>query len=363
MSKKIEITADRIREVNETSYKAFISCTGGGQSFIHEFMQYSGASKTIAGAYVPYHQNLLHEFIGRIPKKYCSEQTAANMAVASYKKCVLAVDNKKHAIGIGITCTLATDGERDGREHNVYIAAHTKEFSASNHIKLPQGLTRSTEELIVKELIFQWLYALSVTRDTNFDCRAVHAADLLKAPSINISTTGILVVYPGSYDPWHYGHERVYNIAEMQLGITPVLEITMSNVDKGLVDYITLEDRLKTIPREIPYMVTPAPTFVEKMIYIYKLYPDVKGIVFVVGVDTWNRIWLPLEIGTPEKVYDIFKNNNVKFLVFPRSGFKVTTGYMDDLIIYGDVIEEFKVDISSSELRAATDVYLDIDQG
>ena len=362
MPKKIEITADRIREVNETPYKTFIACTGGGQSFTHEFMQYSGASKTIAGAYVPYAQELLIEFIGRTPIKYCSEQTAAHMAVASFKKCRMAVD-EKYAIGLGITCILATDGERDGREHHIYIAAHTKEFSASNHIKLPSGLTRSTEELIVKEMIFQWLYALSVTRETNFDCRAVHAADLLKAPSINISTNGLLVVYPGSYDPWHYGHERVYNIAEVQIGVTPVLEITMSNVDKGLVDYITLEDRLKTIPSDIPYIVTPAPTFVEKMIYIYKLYPDVKGIIFVVGADTWNRIWLPLEIGTPEKVYDVFKNNNVKFLVFPRNGFNLTTGYMDDLIIHGEATEEFKVDISSSELRAATDVYLDIDLG
>ena len=362
MSQTIKFTADRVADVNDTPYKVFIALTGGGQSFIHNFMQHSGASKTIAGAYIPYHQNLLHEFIDRIPKKYCSEQTAANMAVASYKKCKLAVDNKNHAIGIGVTCTLATDGEREGREHNVYIAAHTKEFSASNHIKMPGGLTRSTEELIVNELIFRWVYALSVTRKIDFECRAVHAHDLLY-PNNNIHSKGILAIYPGSFDPWHHGHERVYNIAEMQTGLTPVLEITISNVDKGMVDYITIEDRLKTIPETVPYIITEAPTFFEKMIYVYKLYPDVQGIIFIVGADTWNRIWLPLEIGTPEKIHEAFKECNVKFIVFPRQGFTLTTGFMDDLVIHGNATEEFSVDISSTNIRNEKEVAHNIDLG
>ena len=362
MKQKIEFTTDRVAEVNATPYMVFIALTGGGQSAIHEYMQYSGASKSIAGAYVPYNQHLLEEFIDRIPKKYCSEQTAANMAVASYKKCKLAVTDEKYAIGMGITCILATDGEREGREHHIYIAAHTKEFSASNHIKLPLGLRRGTEELIVKELIFQWIYALSVTRELNFECRAVRAHDLLQ-PKNNVSTKGILVVYPGSFNPWHYGHERVYNIAEMQTGITPVLEITISNVDKGMIDYITLEDRLKTIPESIPYIVTEAPTFFQKMIYIYRSYPDVKGIIFVVGTDTWNRIWLPLEIGTPEKIHEAFSECNVKFIVFPRAGYTMTTGFMDNLVIHGNATDDFAIDISSSDIRNATEVSHKIDLG
>jgi len=99
---------DIVNKINSSPFKAFLSVTGGGTSFLGDFLKISGGSKTILGFYTPYDKILLQEFIGFTPEHWSSPETARKMATRAYSEAIK-LTSKETAIGIGVTCSLATD--------------------------------------------------------------------------------------------------------------------------------------------------------------------------------------------------------------------------------------------------------------
>jgi nicotinic acid mononucleotide adenylyltransferase len=158
-----------------------------------------------------------------------------------------------------------------------------------------------------------------------------------------------LAIYGGSFSPLHDAHKQVKEISEKILGIPVWFELSIKNADKGMIDYVDINDRLKRLYDT--YLVTKHSTIKDKVDLIKKYNPNCE-ITFVLGVDTYNRIWDKkyLPDMSLNDLHDFFYNSNVKFLVFGRNGIKINDNY-DDLRIMSDEAANFNMNISSTELR------------
>lgn len=156
-----------------------------------------------------------------------------------------------------------------------------------------------------------------------------------------------LVIYPGSWNPFHSGHELILTHATEILGIKPYLELSVLNADKGRLSYKEVLSRVSYLEHEA--LITDAPTFVHKAKYFSA--PD-RELIFVVGTDTWKRILDPKYAGPLDILKAHFVENNVKFLVFHRhSEPMIHDTILNDLIIQYVDSEMFDHRISSTDLR------------
>jgi hypothetical protein len=162
----------------------------------------------------------------------------------------------------------------------------------------------------------------------------------------------------GAFNPLHSGHRHMAMIAEEILKRPVSWELSIANVDKPPLDFITLIERLDALQAEKDgrvIAVTRAPTFQEKA----KLFP---GATFVVGADTMLRIAEPRYYGGDVAKRDVavasIARHGCRFLVFGRviDGQFTTLG---DLKLPAELrglcdevpASEFREDVSSTELR------------
>lgn len=355
-----------VRNINATPYKVYVALAGGGQTFASEFMQFGGASKTIAGINIPYGKEAFEEFCGTEVKQFVNPDTARLLAKRSYEKCLKSVEDPQYAIGIGLTCSLATDNEREGRQHRIYVALHCEKYTVVSESIFEQGLTREQEEEYCFITILNCLsHAAGVP--VNFEdqmqffiryipymTNATGNLNMVLQEDLNTTVADdidYLVLAPGSFNPFHDGHKAMMDMAYQILGTMPRPEITMYNADKGVLDYIDVKQRIDTIadPYKLNTIVTKARTFLDKARQFAK---EGRQIVFVIGADTWNRLLNPTYAGDMPFLYSNFVNMNVTFLVFNRAGATISTDpIMDQLRKRHPQALKFNVSMSSTEIR------------
>lgn len=353
-----------VKKINQSPYKAFFAIAGGGQSFIGDYTKISGASETVVGAIIPYHQSTFDTFVGEKVEKYCSDETARKLATACYKECIKAGQPAKFCVGIGASSSVVKDNEREGREHHFFIAAHCYNKTFTFNLTLRQGRTRLREDQIANDLIMVALTRATVNPDANLELvlgsKEKLQYDIATAPNTlsclyPCNFTGNLpdhlVIYPGSFNPFHKGHKLVYSVAEKILDAKPILEFSTVNTDKIVPDWITVRNRVAHLDLVgLPYLLTDKPTFKEKVKFFRDRYPD-KRLTFVVGADVWERIWNVKYAGPLNELEDFFWENNVKFLVFARRGSETKLNFGEDLKITCPMAEKIELNISSTQIR------------
>jgi nicotinic acid mononucleotide adenylyltransferase len=165
-------------------------------------------------------------------------------------------------------------------------------------------------------------------------------------------------IFPGSFNPMHHGHARMAAIAAERVGQSVWLELSMTNVDKPPLDFLTLRERLEPLTA-FNVCLTRAPTFVEKT----ELFP---GATFVVGADTLIRIaderYYDNQEEQRDAAIDRLERARARFLVFGRQceGRFLTLANLSlpprlAAMCESVPVEEFRDDISSTDLRAAID--------
>jgi nicotinic acid mononucleotide adenylyltransferase len=355
-----------IDAINNSPWKAYFAITGGGQTFIGDYMSRSGASKTVIGAIVPYSQYAFDKFVKWPIESYASPKAARQLAVAAYNECVAAGVETKYALGLGCACSLAKDDERKGRVHKIHVAVHTRYFTREFNGELEQGRTRQEEEHLVARLLLHALNRCTVQADYTvvppFDRYNEHTAegqiysDVLEKPNVILLSTkfddeqSVIPIYPGSWNPLHDAHETIAETAESILGVPILFELSIRNADKGQLDHVEISQRVAEVTKRYALAVTNAPTFLEKAKQFRARF-DGHKLIFVVGADTWKRIWDPKYAGPPEQLEAIFEEFNIRFLVFGRGTTPIYQGAGERLRIHDKRATEFDMDLSSTALR------------
>ncbi len=354
-----------VDKINESPYKVFFAIAGGGQTFIGDFTKISGASKTVIGAIVPYNQAIFDKFVkGAKPDFYVSADASRKLAVAAFNECVEAGVERDRALGISASCSIVKDNERLGRNHKFFISVHAWNYTKTLEIILNQGRTRENEEAIAQFYIFYALteatLGIKLTRPPVDSFQEVfqgapdHIFNLIEKNGPPISNfhgwdDDTMVIYSGSWNPLHEGHIGVKALSEKILGKPVILELTVKNPDKGQLDFIDIQKRISGLG-PLRHIVTNFPTFRDKAFGLRQVFPK-KKFIFVVGVDTWNRIWSErYNYNLTHLLENFYYGDWVKFLVFGRSG-EAMDDFAESLRIKSSIAEKFTSPLSSTAIR------------
>lgn len=328
---------DLVLRIHGTPQKAVLALTGGGAEVIGELLRYGQGSNTVLEAIVPYDQKSFDNFVKGTPDKYCSPGAARDLAMAAYQKAIKfsGLDAAENLVGIGASCSLAKDHEREGREHHAYIAVQTSDFTRTYEIDLTgRGLNRVEEETLVARVIIGVLAFASGLRDDAvniFESSYVTEVMTPGTPEMFKLLTGQLksltldvpdahpenrVIFAGSFHPLHPGHAGIAAKVHELTGRPVDLEICVHNVDKPAFNYTNLRERIAHLEEQKANSwcgdihFTSLATFMQKAEYFY-------GATFVVGWDTFKRISDP-KYGKIDEVVSTLLRQDAKFIVFHR---------------------------------------------
>lgn len=386
---------DVIQAIHGKGLPAVLVVTGGGASAISEMLAVPGASRTVLEARVPYAQEALFEWLGRRPEHACDEQTAlamASIACQRGRQLLAAPTNDSKTVndhnteqtidwncaGLSCTASLASDRPKRG-DHRLFVALQTPETSVSSWLILKKGArSRQDEELLTGQILVRTLaeileiqplpelellsdevlHVVRATADPRLAAVWSSRAPLLwslpdgrfaDAPPVPVR--GLLC---GAFDPLHRGHEDLRRVAEKRLGGPVAYELSITNVDKPPLDFLSIDRRRQQFT-ETPLVLTNAPRFLSKAAIL-------PGTTFVIGSDTAERLLnTKYDGGTQEslnRVLDQIRGAGCRFLVAYRvvrdqplrlSDLHVPQQFQD---LFEEVPEsEFRVDLSSTDLR------------
>lgn len=355
-----------------------LAVSGGGSRAISDLLSVPGASNTLLECIVPYSHSALCDYLGAIPDQSCSAQTARHMAMIAFERAQLLSQKNRQTIdkqtiddqksntlfGLGCSAALGTLRERRGTDR-CYVAIHSDTQTILLSLELNKSQSRLAQEILCSDVIIQGMcLAAGLRNEISIDELKM---DRVTAPLIwqklmsgNVNKMDYPLpktplIFPGAFNPPHEGHKKIAQIAAKKTGMTPIYEISITNVDKPNVDFLEMEKRQQYL-RECELIFTRAATFSEKS----ACFP---GAVFIVGIDTICRIAEARYYQNDETRRDLAIKNLAekghRFLVFGRL-------YNDTFLTLSDIElpktlasiceeiseDEFREDCSSSELRS-----------
>ncbi|MDI9395436.1 MAG: hypothetical protein QM426_08505 [Euryarchaeota archaeon] len=417
-AKKYSIPVELIFQLHKSPCRVVLAITGGGAEIIGELLRHGRGSATVLDALVPYSTDAMDRFLGRRPEKYCSEKTARLMAMVAYQRALeLSKSSDGTAgpdvIGIGATCKLRAANEREGRKHEIHVAIQSACKTGVCTLELTADRTREEEEKIATLLIFNMLarhcgvqeidlpdgigipegrgtgiwtgegerekliekYALvsrvlgdllkQSSRSQNSSYKNLGIAKInfnkasapkeIKPEEIKLAKPEkIKILFSGSFDPCHKNHIFMAECASKKYNAPVHFEISLTNVDKPPIDFISLNQRLESLQKykDKDFMggifLTNAPLFLQKA----DLFPNS---TFIIGADTFNRLfdakYYDGTVDTPS-ILRHFKEKNVRFMVFQRKSVEMSIN--PDILEFCDIIPMYEYEddgTSSTEIR------------
>ena len=356
-----------------------LAATGGGGELVSWLLNHPGASGSVIEVQVPYREEALAAYLGSAGPHRVTAQTARDMADRAFVRARRFTGVEEGIVGVGVTAALATSRSRRG-EDRAYIALRLPqeyrlfdlhfEKGAADRLAQEEGLSRFVLAVLAEAcgaeaispplpdyvkcsqhtLSLQDPLGLLVTGDielVEFGLDGVWASEVER---------GSRLLFPGSFNPLHEGHERLAVAAGRLSGRRPSLELSVENVDKPSLQRVDIEGRLAAMRGRFSVIMTRAPTFLQKA----RLF---SGCHFAIGYDTATRLLQGKYYEGGEQgmvtALEEFRAGEHCFWVAGRlqagkylalADIDVPAGFA---ALFAAIPEEdFRVDISSTELRS-----------
>jgi hypothetical protein len=369
-----------VARLHAAPFSYVLAVTGGGSGAAAWLLSVPGGSRTVLEVAVPYGEQAFSDFLGRQPDSFCSAETAGLMARRALERARRLAPGSPVA-GVACTASLRSDRPKRG-EHRFHLAIQTAEHTTAYSLTLTkEAREREDEEIVLDRVLLNAMAeAFGVAERLAVpllpgeaivsDARSFpdEFATFLagQTPALCVEPDGRMrrdglrpaVLLPGSFNPLHSGHCTLAEVVARRLGAPAAYELTILNADKGLLAAEEVRRRLTQFAWRAVVWLTRAPTFPEKA----HLFP---GAAFVIGADTAARIVQPRFYGDSEdrmnEALGAFRSRGCRFLVAGRVNAEGTFLGLHDLEIpaaHRDLFAaisagEFRVDLSSTQLRAA----------
>ena len=137
---------ERLVELIHTSgFQAALVVCGGGSGAVHALLSYSGASRFVVEAQVPYSTAALAAYLGMFPSQACSEPTARAMAAKALERA--GELGGKNPLGVACTAALKTRRVRRGSDR-AFFCFQSLEKIFFQRVEIPEG-SRAEQELFL----------------------------------------------------------------------------------------------------------------------------------------------------------------------------------------------------------------------
>jgi hypothetical protein len=362
-----------IRDLGADAPRVFVLATGAGAGIQSRLWALPGCSNFLIGAGFPYEPEDTARHLGFTPEKYCDENIALDLAMTAYLR---AVKSGSKAIGIGLAASVASTREHRG-DHRIFVAAFGDGGCYVASAVIPKGVgweQRGVDGLIADSMglnilsramglqvdpyilgvKFEPIEAMDKARARLF-AHPYFKANGKRGTAADIDPLKTLI-YPGSFNPFHDGHDKGGQEAlfmAYKYHQTLVHMTTINPVHKATLSVPELMQRVAGMQGRNYLLSENDPLFLDKA----RAFP---GAAFVLGADTLATMLDPkwgIEIAP---LLEEFSALSTRFYVLGRlvKGEYKTSGD----IIYGnkDVDDSLdflfkdvpgRWDISSTELR------------
>jgi len=430
---------DPVAALEAAGRRLVVVTAGGGAEAIARLATTPGGSGVLLEATVASARHAVDGLLGGSQESYCSGRTARRLAVACWQRAqrlggspaagdvscggspaagdvpcggspaagdVSCGGSPAAAVGLAVTAALVTRTPKRG-PHRIHVAVQTLAETLVASLGLEKGgRSRAEEERMAAEVALAALMA--VVRPVSADGGS---GDLEVAPGLLRSDETLVtervtaaphvrqlfagdrrvvsagteadvddpvsggLIFPGSFDPLHEGHRLMARVAE-EIAERPVAyELSITNVDKPMLDYVEIRDRAAQFgpvasgppaPEAAPtascadrrLWLTRAATFLEKT----TIFPKS---TFIMGADTFARLADPRYYGgSRTKARDAARTiarRTRGLIVFGRA----RDGVFQDPaslevprelreVAYFVSEREFRLDMSSTQLRRTT---------
>ncbi len=380
---------EAVAKLHAGEHMVYIATTGAVGHLIHELWRVPGSSNTIIGNELLYHQSQVERFIHFLPDRFVSKDVALRLAAEAHARARREVEkmegSRRPVIGLGMTATVATDRPKHG-QHRVHIAARSDGAFHYLSAVLKKGYRNRMEEgILCDRLALSVLLkaagidkpsvpgnGLRILDEVEFDPAGLgphgpgtwHTNDVIIWPGDKIQhynenpsensdlRTDTHLIYPGSFDPLHGGHEAVADLAEQMTGLRVVFQMSGYHPVKGKIPTEEIMRRAAQFSHRKPVLLIR-----RAGLYIHKAR-HLRGFPFLLGVDAVMGLLDPKYYGGPMGLLEMladFDRLGTRFYVVGR---KVKGRFMtlDDVPIPQRFVHLFRAvsgrwDISSTELR------------
>ncbi|MBA0798846.1 hypothetical protein Gohar_009400, partial [Gossypium harknessii] len=242
-------------------------------------MSVPGASNTVLEAVVPYSRMSMIQLLAKIPAKYCSQQTADEMALLAYNRALKLSSPGSPVLGVGFTGSLATTHPKQG-DHRFHLSTRTSDRHWASTVTLLKGLRSRDQEEKVSSYFLLKAIANACKVSSTFDseltesdvvadeCERFFDEDKELEQLINGQicfkvypfSSGMYgncfaetdksngdrkIILPGSFNPLHDGHLKLLEAATSICGDGyPCFELSAINADKPPLSIPQIKERV-----------------------------------------------------------------------------------------------------------------------